>query len=1242
MGKLRSGSTWKIASILSIMALATAGATVEAGDQERLLSRIQELDRTVQELLLISQANAAAGTPDREMGNRVAALRLELDEIKSKALSCESEPRTLLDKVGSVQQVLGNLSLSSQGKGPVLVTPTVGGRSKVKIERRSAMQLAPPSNNDCTGAIAVTMGSTYSGDTSQATDSGSSSCGSAIDSPDVWFVFHPPSNSTYVVETFGSAFDTVLSVHSYCPGTIYNQIACNDDSYGLQSAVRFGGDSHNAYYIRVSGFNGATRPYQLSIGDGGEVTGSVLSSGDLQPAATRVEVWREDGASWGSSPVDEAGVWSVGWLTAGTYHAGTRPSTTYIEELYDDIPCPGGAPIGCEPTQGDPIAVELFVTTSGVDFVLDRGGSINGTVSDQSSGDALQGAEVTIRTADRNIGTDVTDADGQYTFTGLLPGDDYYLDADADLYQDELFDNIPCQGGPPYGCDLSSGTPVTVLLDSTTTIDFALDQRARISGQVTESGTGDPVSALLQVWNDEGNYVAHTHAYGTFSIGGLSGGTYFVTAKSSDHVTQVYNLISCEPGCEYHLSGTPVIVPELGHVESIDFVLHRRGTLQGTLTDEVTGAPIIWSDIYIYSASGSTWDVVYSDTSGQFSSAGLIAGTYFVKTKTDEYVDEVFDDIECEDGCSPLSGTPVLVTNETVTTVDFALVPFGGISGTVLSAHTGDPIDNAVVRAYNIYWEELGVDFSEADGSYLIQPLEQGTYWVVAHGAKGVTCKRFLHVARLWEGISCPGGPPYGCQTADGTPIVVTRGATTTGIDFALENAGRISGTMVYANSLGFANGTAVVLDARGGWAGSAWTVNGGGAYEVSCLPPGEYYVIADVDWWEIDEIYDGAHCQPSLWNDWHDCDIKDGTPITVTVNTTTSGIDFIIDDKGGITGTISDAIDGTPVASQDVIVYDQNGNQVRTSSSRSDGSYGLGNLHPGIYFVASNERDGDYLDELYQEIPCAGGPGPGCDVTTGTAVVVAANSITPGIDLTLDRAGTITGQLLNQVSDLPLTRYRVEVWNAAGEKVRSVDSDDSGFFSISGLTSGIYFAVTNEPTSGYLDELYDDIPCIGPPGGCDPTKGSPIFVVAGETTEAIEIALKPLSSGISGRVTNAGTKRGLMGVAVDIWSATTGTHVTTLRTNAWGAYYAELGSGFYLVSTDNSIGFFNEIWNDLRCQQGSAWDGGCDLTTGVPVEVMGTSLTTGIDFELTQIQAQIFSDGFESGGTSAWALKVP
>jgi murein tripeptide amidase MpaA len=129
--------------------------------------------------------------------------------------------------------------------------------------------LAPPTDiaaqDLCADAQFVFPPATYFGDLHEADNDGSASCGDSAGAPDVWFRYRPHGGGFLTVSLCGSAYDTVLSVHSGCPGTVANEIACNDDYCFEQSRLDVVVLNGNDYWIRVSGGGGDTGTFQISF-----------------------------------------------------------------------------------------------------------------------------------------------------------------------------------------------------------------------------------------------------------------------------------------------------------------------------------------------------------------------------------------------------------------------------------------------------------------------------------------------------------------------------------------------------------------------------------------------------------------------------------------------------------------------------------------------------------------------------------------------------------------------------------------------------------------------------------------------------------------------------------------------------------------------------------------------------------------------------------------------------------------
>jgi hypothetical protein len=194
------------------------------------------------------------------------------------------------DANGTYQSSIANLALSSSQT--VLVKVSAYGAAPATSTRNLVLTAtftpSPPANNTCTSAQALSGTSmVIAGSTALSTSP--TACRSDTPAPcapsgkPVWYVYSPTADGYVNLDTFGSSFDTVLSVHSGCPSQFLigpgdlrcfapTDLGCSDDASGtFQSrinalAVRVG----TSYLIRVAGYRNsagaiAAGPFVLNI-----------------------------------------------------------------------------------------------------------------------------------------------------------------------------------------------------------------------------------------------------------------------------------------------------------------------------------------------------------------------------------------------------------------------------------------------------------------------------------------------------------------------------------------------------------------------------------------------------------------------------------------------------------------------------------------------------------------------------------------------------------------------------------------------------------------------------------------------------------------------------------------------------------------------------------------------------------------------------------------------------------------
>ncbi|MEM7585320.1 MAG: carboxypeptidase regulatory-like domain-containing protein [Acidobacteriota bacterium] len=870
--------------------------------------------------------------------------------------------------------------------------------------------------------------------------------------------------------------------------------------------------------------------------------------------------------------------------------------------------------------------MSLNSSTTGIDFVLDRKGGISGTLTEVGSGFAIANVRVEIYSSSGSFERSaISDASGFYQVDDLFEGT-YFARTEGNLVINELFDDLPCEPS----CTVTFGTQIAVTANTTTPgIDFELTRTGSIAGTLTREDTGDPLTfRRVEAWDSNGNFAGSvtTDGLGEYQISGLDAGSYFVGTdiSSPDLLDELYDDIPCfggtPSGCD-PTTGNAIPVALGTTTSGIDIALAVGGGISGNLTDAETAAPVLSGEVELFDAAGNFVRRAFADSSGFYRFLGLEPGTYFATAESFRlYVRELYDDLPCGAGCIPTTGTPIIVTGGSSTTgIDFALERFGVISGTVNDAVSGTLQESGFVDLYNEFGNFVDSDFVFGGGSYGFDGLTAGTYFVRTSSFSS------FYVEQLYDGLPCEGV----CNVTLGTPIVVSLGSTITGIDFNLERRGTISGFVQSTSGAPARNVTVRFWNAAGNNVSST-TTDASGLYTSSGLEPGAYYATTSSIAW-LDELYDGLPCEGG-------CDVTAGTPIPVAINTTTRHINFQLEAGGIITGMLSAS--GLPLSNRRVDLFNSEGDFLRSDPTDSAGTYAFSGLATGTYFVATDVGS-SFLDELYDDLPCPGGAPTGCDATSGSPIAVAPNATVSGIDFALESAGTLGGIVTDVDTGLPLSNLRVELWNESAQFVQSRSTNDQGSYQFTSLAPGNYF-VTTDNFQGYLDELYDDLPCLnGAPAGCEPDKGTPIPIVANSVVTGIDFQLLLTATGLAGMVTEEATGEPLANVLIDIWNIS-GNRVTTAITSAAGTYFVALPEDTYFASTDTGNGLLmDEVFDGLQCP-GPAFAGFCDPLLGTAIEVMSSGsagnpgVTEGIDFSLGS--SILFEDGFESGDFSAWS----
>ncbi len=397
----------------------------------------------------------------------------------------------------------------------------------------------------------------------------------------------------------------------------------------------------------------------------------------------------------------------------------------------------------------------------------------------------------------------------------------------------------------------------------------------------------------------------------------------------------------------------------------------------------------------------------------------------------------------------------------------------GEITGTVLMAD-GSPPDFFHVYAF----EDFGPPPRSADArqaitntsTYSIPDLAPGVYIVEVYAEhQGQTFYQY------YDGVQ---------TIEEATPVFVAENATISDIDFVLgANYGTISGSItddagaplagiaINANSMDYLHYGYIETDDNG-------------QYTLS-VPASDYIVqFNDYNNNYSSEYYDNAQ------DEWT------ATPVTVLAGATTSGIDAVLSQTGGISGTVT--LDGQPPEAFQVYAYPQNdgGPPPRSAENRvpsnPDGSYDISGFQPGLYYVVAEI----YLDNSILTTYYDGAK----NESDATLVEVVNGATTPNINFAIESpaSGIISGMVTDEAGN-PLADIAVWARTSDYSYFAEAITDANGAYALT-LTVDEYIIEFYPYIDGYIGEYYDDT--------YDWSLATPVLVQENATVSDINAAL--------------------------------------------------------------------------------------------------------------------------------------
>ena len=314
---------------------------------------------------------------------------------------------------------------------------------------------------------------------------------------------------------------------------------------------------------------------------------------------------------------------------------------------------------------------------------------------------------------------------------------------------------------------------------------------------------------------------------------------------------------------------------------NINFAVKQGGVISGRVTNQA-GQPIPNVCVDAVVDNPCQWNCLggaQSDENGQYTII-VPGGYYYVRASPScnyqNFVLEWWNGGAGSVDCNQASPVAASVGHET-DGIDFTLEPGGSASGRVTDAQ-GNAISNLHVYAMsqNCGGHWLAGNNTDPNGNYRLTGLPQGNNFVITCA----DCSGLNYINEYYDNVT-------DCNQA--SPVLITVGQDTPGINFALEEGGSLSGRVTDALGNPMGNVPVSIYHNRcwNGWAGGTQTDSNGG-YTVLGLAVGDYFVIVQPkcgipgnfnnEWW------DGGSGSPA-------CNMA--ASVDITAGQETGGINF-------------------------------------------------------------------------------------------------------------------------------------------------------------------------------------------------------------------------------------------------------------------------------------------------------------------------------------------------------------
>ena len=814
---------------------------------------------------------------------------------------------------------------------------------------------------------------------------------------------------------------------------------------------------------------------------GGSIAGTVTDGSGVALAGICANAWSSLGMFDGSSPTTSDGTYTINGLASGSYTVGFSSctnSSNYVTEYYD------GSSTGTT-SYGSAKSVDVSAggtTVGGINAEMTTGGSIAGTITD-SSGNPVAGICAMAIAGSYGTGSAPSAADGTYRLNGLASGTYTveFFDCASTGYAAEYY-----SGGSGGSSSMSNAALVPVTAGQTTSsINAVLAVGGSISGTVIDANGALVSGVCVDAFEPNGSFgsSATTAADGTYTITGLGAGSYDVqfttcyNASSLNYVSQYYD--GTPSGTTSYMNASTVPVTPGQTTLAINATMVLGGSISGTVIDSSSqGIAGICVDAFT-TTTGEFAGFAMTAADGTYTLTGLESGTYNVQFTTCgnsslDYTSQYYNGTVTGVLSSSNASSVSVTTGQTTPAINATMLLGGSISGTVTDSSSQGIAGICVNAITTSTGEFAGFAMTAADGTYTLTGLGAGTYNV-----QFTTCGNasLNYMSQYYNGSS---------TQSSASPVTVTAGQTTPGIDAAMVVGGSISGTVTDSSSQGIA-GICVWASTPGSNFEFTATTASDGTYTISGLATGNYDVQfttcgnTSLDF--ISQYYNGSST------------LSTASPVTVAAGQTTQGVNAVMVPGGSISGTVSDS--AGPLADICVTAMLTSGDFGGSATTAADGTYTITGLAAATYDVQFSNCGNPSLNYVSQNYT-----GPSA---LNGAVSVTLGQTLSGINATMADGGSFAGTVTDSSNGNGVQGICVYAFSTTGNFGGYATTGTNGTYTVTGLATGSYEVQFSDCNgTNYAAQYYDGAPS----GTTVAASATPVSVTVGQTASGVDASM--------------------------------------------------------------------------------------------------------------------------------------